>query len=77
MSLSAPARDIGKTSKFNPAKVSDKEEEISTAWPRDLKTKWLFCAADWYKELQDELKKDKHTRVAYQDSHAVIYEFTP
>jgi hypothetical protein len=77
MTVNCAARDLGKTSKFNPAIVGDKEEDISTAWPRDLKTKWLFCASDWNIELQDELKKDKHTRIAYKDSSVVIFEFLP
>ena len=75
--LNCAARDLGKTSKYNPLKVYNKEENISTAWPRDLKTKWLFASTDWNKEIQDELKKDMHTRIAYQDSHAIIYEFLP
>lgn len=75
MTINAAVRDLGKTSKYNPAKITDKEEPISTAWPRDLHTKWLFCAADWNKEVQEEIRKDKHTRIAYQDTHAVIYEF--
>ena len=77
MTLNCAARDLGKTSKYNPLKIYNKEEDISTAWPRDLKTKWLFVSTDWNKEIQDELKKDKHTRIAYQDSHAIIYEFLP
>jgi hypothetical protein len=77
MTLNAQARDIGKSSKYNPAIVFDKEEELSRIYPREFKTKWLFCAADWNKEIQDEIKKDPHTKVAYRDSHAVIYEFLP
>jgi hypothetical protein len=77
MSLNCASRDLGKTSKYNPVKVFDKEEPISTVWPRDLKTKWLFCSSDWNAEVQDELKKDKKTKIAYKDSHVVIYEFLP
>ena len=75
--LNCAARDLGKTSKFNPVKVSNKEEEVSIVWPRDLKTKWLFASTDWNKEIQDEIKKDRHTRIAYHDSNVTIYEFVP
>ncbi|MEI8281375.1 MAG: hypothetical protein WCG75_03120 [Armatimonadota bacterium] len=77
MTLICAGREQGKTGAFNPAKSSAKEEDISTAWPRDLKTKWLFCSKDWDIEYQDALKKDKHTKIAYSDKHCVIYEFLP
>ena len=77
ITISCSGRDLGKTSKYNPIRVFDKEEEISTAWPRDLKTKWLFCATDWNPEIQAELKKDPNTRIAFRDSHAIVYEFMP
>ena len=77
MTLNAQVRDLGKSSRYNPAINFDKEEELSTIFPRELKTRWLFCSSDWNKEIQDEIKKDPHTRIAYQDSHAVIYEFLP
>ncbi len=75
MTVNCAARDLGKTSRYNPAIVGDKEEDLSVAWPRDLNTKWLFCASDWNIELQNELKKDKNTRIAYKDSHVIIFEF--
>ena len=77
MTLNASTRDLGKTSRYNPLKEPGKEEDVSTIWPRELKTKWLFCSSDWNSAIQDELKKDKHTRIAYQDKHVVIYEFSP
>ena len=75
MTLNCAARDLGKTSKYNPAIIGDKEEPVSIAWPRDLKTKWLFCSNEWNKEFQEELRKDKLTKIAYQDPHVTIYEF--
>ncbi|MBS1702013.1 MAG: hypothetical protein JST12_10160 [Armatimonadetes bacterium] len=77
MTINASGRDLGKTSKYNPLIVPDKEEPISTVWPRDLKTKWMIVGRHWGEAIQTELKQDPHVKLRYEDDHARIYEFVP
>lgn len=77
MTLTAAGRDPGKTAPYNPLKVSDKEEPISTVFPRDMKTRWLLCSKTWSEVTQEELKKDPHVKIRYEDQEARVYEFIP
>lgn len=75
--LNAAGRDLGSTSRYNPLKAFDKEEPIPIIWPRELKTRWLFCGHGWNEEVQKILKENKHTKLRYEDKNARIYEFVP
>ncbi len=77
MTLTCAGRDMGKTSPYDPMKVPDKEEPISVVYPRDMKTKWMFCSTGWGDAVQDELKKDPKAKIRYEDANVRIYEFLP
>lgn len=78
MNLTAAGRDLGSTSPYNPMKVSDKEEPISTVYPRDMKTKWMICSKTWSSDgVQEVLKSDPRAKIRYEDATARVYEFLP
>jgi hypothetical protein len=78
MTINAPGRMLGRTSPYNPMKKLDEGEDlISTIFPRDLKTRFLVIESKWNIPLQDELKNDPKTKIAYKDKHVILYEFTP
>jgi hypothetical protein len=74
MTLTCAGRELGQTSRYNPLKEPGKEEPISIAWPRDLKTTWLICAAKYNKDFQDAFKQDPAVKLVYQDSAVHVYQ---
>lgn len=77
MTLTPAGRELGQTSRYNPLKEPGKEEMVSIAWPRDLKTQWLVVGAKSYETFQGEFKKDPNVQLVYQDEGAHVYHLGP
>lgn len=75
MTINCAGRELGSSSKFNPLEEPNKEEPLSTIWPRDMNTRFILCAKGWNDELQKALKSDPNTKIAYEDNNARVYEF--